>query len=135
MKRRDFVTLLGGAAIAWPLGAHGQQRERMRRVAILMPYLKGDSEFEERVQELRQELQRLGWKEGINVQFDERWTTDNMDVVRSSAASLVEWSPDAIVASGGRVVPILMQLTRSIPIIVPTAFDPVGTGWVKSLAR
>jgi putative tryptophan/tyrosine transport system substrate-binding protein len=107
----------------------------MRRVAILMPYLKGDSEFEERVQEFRQELQRLGWKEGINVQFDERWTRDNMDVVRSSAASLVEWSPDAIVASGGRVVPILMQLTRSIPIIVPTAFDPVGTGWVNSLAR
>jgi putative tryptophan/tyrosine transport system substrate-binding protein len=134
MRRRKFISLLSGAA-AWPLAARAQQRERMRRIAILMPYPKGDIEFEERVQELRRELQRLGWEEGINVRFDERWTTDNMDAVRSSAASLVEWNPDAIVASGGRVVPILMQLTRSIPIIVPTAFDPVGTGWVKSLAR
>jgi putative ABC transport system substrate-binding protein len=84
---------------------------------------------------LRQELGRLGWTDGGNIQFDERWTTDNMDRVRAEAASLMASNPDAVVAIGGRVVPVLMQLSRSVPIVVAGAGDPIGIGWVASLAR
>jgi putative ABC transport system substrate-binding protein len=135
MRRREFIGLVGGAAAAWPLVARAQQSGRIRRVGILMPYAAGDAEFEIRVRALRDELRKLGWTDGGNVQFDERWTGDNMDRIRSNAASLVASNPDAIVASGGRVIPVLLQSSRSIPIVVPGAVDPVGTGWVKSLAR
>ena len=77
----------------------------------------------------------MGWTRGDNIEFDERWTMDNMDLVRANAANLVDLKPDAIVANGGRVIPVLLQLTRAIPIVVPGAVDPVGTGWVTSLAR
>jgi hypothetical protein len=102
MKRREFITLLGSAA-AWPLAARAQQRERMRRIGIVMPYAKGDSEVEPCVRAFKQELAKLGWTEGGNVQFEEHWTTDNMDMVRAHAASLVASNPDIIVATGGRV--------------------------------
>jgi ABC-type uncharacterized transport system substrate-binding protein len=107
----------------------------MRRIGILMPFPPSDSEWQSRVGALRQELQRLGWTRGGNIEFDERWTTDNMDLVRTNAANLVELKPDAIVAVGGRVIPVLMQLTRSIPIIIPGAVDAVGEGFIKSLAQ
>ena len=111
MKRRDFITLLGGAAAAWPLAARAQQQAgRMRRIGILMPYAEGDTEYGARVLALRQELARLGWAEGVNVQFDERWTTNNMDRVRANAESLMASNPDVVVATGGRVVPVLMRL-------------------------
>jgi putative tryptophan/tyrosine transport system substrate-binding protein len=116
VRRREFITLLSGA-VAWPLAARAQQTG-MRRVGIVMPYPKGDTEYEIRVRALRQELARLGWTEGGNVQFDERWTTDNMDLVRATAASLMSSTPDVVVASGGRVIPLLMQLSRTIPIVV-----------------
>jgi putative ABC transport system substrate-binding protein len=132
-SRREFVALLGGAAVAWPLAARAQQRERMRRVGIVMPFAKGDSEGEARIRAFKQELAKLGW--GGNIQFDERWPADNMDLVRSHAASLVASNPDIIVVAGGRIVPILMQLTRSIPVVLPGASDPVGVGWAQSLAR
>jgi putative ABC transport system substrate-binding protein len=135
LKRREFIALLGGAAAVWPLAVRAEPTGRIRRIAIVMPYTKGDPEFASRVQAFRQELAMLGWKEGANVEFDERWTTDNMDLVRSNAASVVDSNPDAIVAVGGRVVPVLMQKTRSIPIIVPGGGDPLAVGWVKSLAR
>jgi putative tryptophan/tyrosine transport system substrate-binding protein len=134
MNRRDFITLLGGAA-AWPLAARAQQGERMRRIGIVMPFAKGDSEGETRIRVFKQELAKLGWTDGGNIQFDERWPADNMDLVRSHAASLVASNPDIIVASGGRIVPVLMRLTRSIPIVLPGATDPVGVGWAQSLAR
>jgi putative tryptophan/tyrosine transport system substrate-binding protein len=134
MRRREFITLLGGAA-ASPLAARAQQGDRMRRVGVVMPYPKGDTEYEIRVRALRQELARLGWTEGGNVQFDERWTTDNMDLVRATAASLMASNPDVVVASGGRVIPLLMQLSRTIPIVIPGVSDPVGVGYVQSLAR
>ena len=92
MRRRAFISLLGSAAAAWPLAARAQQ-ERMRRIGILMPYADGDAEFGVRVRALRQELARLGWTEGANVQFDERWTTDNMERVRANAASLISFTP------------------------------------------
>jgi putative tryptophan/tyrosine transport system substrate-binding protein len=134
IERRKFLATLGGAA-AWPLAARAQQAGRMRRVGIVVPYPKGDSEFELRVRTLRQELAKLGWTEGSNIQFDERWTTADMSRVWADAASLMASNPDVVVATGGRVVPILMQLSRSIPIVVPGVSDPVGVGWVQSLAR
>ena len=100
-----------------------------------MPYPPTDTENHSRIAVLRQELQRLGWTRGGNVEFDERWTMDNLDLVRANAANLVELKPDVIVAIGGRVIPILLQFTHTVPIIVPGATDPVGTGWIKSLAR
>jgi putative ABC transport system substrate-binding protein len=134
MRRRAFITLIAGAA-AWPFAARAQQPQGMRRVGILMPIPKTDSEYEIRVRAFRQELAKLGWTEGGNVQFDERWTTDNMDRVRAEATSLMASNPDAVIATGGRVIPILMQLSRSVPIVVASASDPVGVGWVESLAR
>jgi putative ABC transport system substrate-binding protein len=134
MQRRQFIVLLGGAA-TWPLAARAQQDARMRRVGILMPYSPTDKEIQERVQAFKEELRKLGWTAGINVQFDERWTTDNMDLIRAAAANLLELKPDVVLATGGRVIPILMKLTSSIPIIVPGGAGPVERGWVKSLAR
>jgi putative tryptophan/tyrosine transport system substrate-binding protein len=135
MRRRDFITLFGGAAAGLPLVARAQQAGRIRRIGILMPYPPSDTEWQSRVGAFRQELQRLGWTRGGNIEFDERWTTDNMDLVRTNAANLVELKPDAIVAVGGRVIPVLMQLTRSVPIVIPGAGDPVRNGYVESLAR
>jgi putative tryptophan/tyrosine transport system substrate-binding protein len=113
MRRREFIGLIGGVAATWPFAAHAQQGGRMRRVGILMPFSPSDKEMQDRVQALKKELQNRGWTAGVNVQFDERWTTDNMDLVRANAANLVELKPDVIVAIGGRVIPVLMQLTRT----------------------
>ena len=134
MRRREFITALGGAAV-WPRVGHAQHADRARRVGILMPYAKGDAENETRLQALKQKLADLGWVQGRNIQFDERWTTDNMDVVRSQAASLMASNPDVVVATGGRVIPILKQLSSSIPIVLPGGGDPVRMGYAKSLAR
>jgi putative ABC transport system substrate-binding protein len=135
MKRRDFITLLGGAPAAWPLAAGAQQGGGMRRVAIVMAYPPSDAEMQTRVQALQQELQRLGWTKGVNILFDERWTTDNMELVRANIANVVDLKPDVIVAIGARVIPLFMQLTRSIPIVSPGLGDPVALGWIESLAR
>jgi putative tryptophan/tyrosine transport system substrate-binding protein len=138
MRRREFILTLAGAAapsLLWPRAARVQQPQGMRRVGILMPFSKTDSEYEMRVRAFQQELAKLGWTEGGNVQFDERWTTDNMDRVRAEATSLMASNPDAVIATGGRVIPILMQLSRSVPIVGASASDPVGVGWVESLAR
>jgi putative ABC transport system substrate-binding protein len=135
MKRREFITLLGGAAAAWPHVARAQQGERMRRIAILMPYSPTDTEVQARVRAFREELRKKGWAKGVNVQFDERWTTDNMDLIRAAAENLAELTPDAILAVGGRVIPVLMQATRTVPIVVLGGADPVERGWIKSLAR
>ena len=132
--RRELLAALGGAAAAWSLAARAQQAG-MRRVGIVMTFAKGDSEGEARIRAFKQELAKLGWTDGGNIQFDERWPADNMDLVRSHAASLVASNPDIIVTSGGRIVPVLMRLTRSIPIVLPGATDPVGVGWAQNLAR
>ena len=134
VTRRKFITLIGGVA-AWPLASRAQQTDRMRRIGVLMPFPKGDAEAQARVQAFRQELARLGWSEGSNVQFDERWSTGNMDLVRADAANLVSLNPDVIVTLGDRVIPILTKLTRSIPIVVAATSDPIASGAVESLAR
>jgi hypothetical protein len=134
LRRRQFLMLLGGAA-AWPLIARAQHGKAVRRIGILMPYPPTDIEYQSRVDMFRKELHRLGWTRGDNIEFDERWTTDNLDLGRANAANLVELRPDVIVAIGGRVIPVLLQLTRAVPIVIPGTIDPVGTGWVKSLAQ
>src|SRR3954470_4803614 len=114
MRRREFITLVGVAA-GWPLAARAQGVQRIRRIGILMPYPPGNTEVQARVRAFREELRKKGWASGVNVQFDERLTIDNMDLIRSAATNLVELKPDAILAVGGRVIPALMQMTRSIP--------------------
>ena len=100
-----------------------------------MPFSPSDKEIQNRVQAFKEELRNRGWTAGVNVQFDERWTTDNMDLIRAAATNLLELKPDVVVAVGGRVISILMKMTSSIPIIVPGGTSPVERGWVKSLAR
>src|SRR5205809_6203790 len=129
LRRREVVTLLGGAAAAWPLAARAQQGERVRRIGILMPFPPTNAEMQARVRAFREELRKRGWAASVNAQFDERWTSDNMDLIRSAATNLVELNPDVILAVGARVVPILMELTRSIPIVTPSGSDPVGRGY------
>src|SRR5262249_39655872 len=113
MRRREFITLLGGAAapsLLWPLTARAQQRDGVPRIGILMAYAATDSLQQGRVRAFRDALAKLGWSAGINIQFDEHWTTDDMDQVRSHAANLVDSKPDLILSTGGRVIPVLLQL-------------------------
>src|SRR5262249_2863983 len=100
-----------------------------------MPFPPTNAEMQTRVRAFREELRKRGWASGVTAQFDERWTGDNMDLIRSAASNLVELNPDAILAVGGRVIPVLMQLTQSIPIVNPGGSDPVGRGYVQSLAH
>ena len=99
-----------------------------------MPFPPTDAEMQARVRAFRDELRKRGWAAGVNVQFDERWTGDNMDLIRSAATNLVELNSDAILAIGGRVTPILTELTHAIPIVLPGAADPVEQGYAESLA-
>ena len=135
MRRREFITLLGSTAAVWPLAVHAQRGEPVRRIGILMPYPPGDAEERDLVRAFREELRKRGWASGVSAQFDERWTGDNMDLIRSAAGNLVELNPDVILATGGRVIPILMELTRTIPIVVSGGSDPVGHGYAESLAH
>jgi ABC-type uncharacterized transport system substrate-binding protein len=134
-SRRQFITLLSCGAVVLPFAARAQQPRQVRRIGILMPYPKSDAEYQSYVRGFRQELTRLGWSEGGNVQFDERWSTSNMDLVRADAANLVGLNPDVIVIVGDRVIPVVTKLTRSIPIVVALTTDPLVSGAVESLAR
>src|SRR5215467_3772507 len=100
-----------------------------------MPFPRSDAEFQTRVQVFRQELARLGWSEGSNVQFDERWSTDNLDLVRADAATLLALNPDVIFTQSDRVFRVFTTLTSSVPIVVALVLDPVASGAVESLAR
>jgi len=133
MKRRDFITLIGGAA-AWPLAARAQQ-ERMRRIGVLLPAAADDAEFQTRVGAFLQGLQELGWTIGRNVRVDTRWATSNAASIRKHAAELAALAPDAILAFGASTVGPLLQETRTVPIAFPVVGDPVAAGFVESLAR
>ena len=135
MKRREFITLIGGAAVAWPLAARAQQPDRMRRVGILLSATADDTEFQTWVGAFLQELQKLGWSLGQNVRIDTRWATANAGEVRKHAAELAALAPDVILAHGASCVAPLLQATRTVPIVFPIAGDPVGAGFVDSLAR
>jgi putative ABC transport system substrate-binding protein len=135
MKRRAFFTFLGGAA-AWPLSARAQQPERMRRIGVLMASAADDAESQARIAGFLQGLQQLGWADGRNVRIDTRWATTNPDDIRRHAAELAALAPDVLVAATGTVtVAPLLQATRSVPIVFVQVIDPVGAGFVASLAR
>jgi putative ABC transport system substrate-binding protein len=135
MKRREFITLLGGAAAAWPLAARAQQGERMRRIGVLMSVAADDPEAKNRIAAFLQSLQQLGWTDGRNLQIDTRWAAGNADDARKYAAELVALAPDVILATGGFGVGPLGQVTRTVPIVFVSVADPVGAGFVDSLAR
>jgi ABC-type uncharacterized transport system substrate-binding protein len=135
MKRREFITLLGNAALAWPLAASAQQPERMRRIGILLPAAADDAEYQAWVGAFLQGLALLGWSIGRNVRIDTRWATTNAAEIRRHVAELVALAPDVILATGTSTVGPLLQATRTVPIVFPVIGDPVGAGFVDSLAR
>jgi putative tryptophan/tyrosine transport system substrate-binding protein len=134
MRRRKFITLLGGAA-AWPVAAFAQQRERMRRIGVLVPNAADDPESMARNAAFLQGLQELGWTVGRNVQIDYRWTQGDPERARRAAAELVTLAPDVIFTLGASTMGPLLQTTRSVPIVFVVVIDPVGSGFVASLAR
>jgi putative ABC transport system substrate-binding protein len=135
LKRREFVTLLGGAA-GWPLAARAQQGERMRRIGVLMPTSADDLDQQANLATLLQQLQELGWRDGANVRIETRWSAAAAgQEIRRHAADLVALAPDVIVANGTATVGTLLQATRSVPIVFCNVADPVGAGFVKTMAR
>src|SRR5262249_47245696 len=135
VRRRAFISLLGGAAVAWPLAARAQQPERMRRIGVLLPYAADGPEGQARIAAFLQGLQQLGWTEGRSVRIDFRWGAANAERIRRDAAELVALAPDVILASGTSTVGPLLEATRTVPIVFPVIGDPVGAGFVDSLAR
>src|SRR6266436_2958312 len=136
LKRRDFISLLGGAAAAWPLVARAQQPERVPRIGVLMASAADDSENQARMAAFLQGLAQLGWTDGRNIRIDTRWATTNPDDLRRHATELVALAPDVLVAaSGTTTVAPLLQATRTVPIVFVVVVDPVGAGFVASLAR
>ena len=135
MKRRAFITLIGGAAAAWPLAARAQQPGGMRRVGVLMALAADDPEGQARFAAFVQGLQESGWTDGRNVRIETRWAAGDADRFRRYAAELVALAPDVILASGGTGVGALLQATRTVPIVFTQTNDPVGAGYVDSLAR
>ena len=135
MRRREFITLVGGAAAAWPLATRAQQNERVRRIGVLLPANADDTVFQARLGAFQQELALLGWAIGRNVRIDIRWASTNASEIRRHATELVALTPDVILATGDSTMPPLLQATRTIPIVFPVVVDPVANGYVESLAR
>jgi putative tryptophan/tyrosine transport system substrate-binding protein len=134
MKRRKFISLLGGAA-AWPFAARAQQSERVRRVGVLMPHVENNSVAQARIAALSQELQQLGWGVGRNLTIDVRWAGPYAAGIRKQAGELVASAPDVILANGSVAVGPLLEVTRTVPIVFVIVPDPVGGGFVDNLAR
>jgi putative tryptophan/tyrosine transport system substrate-binding protein len=135
MRRREFIKLLGGAAVTLPLSAHAQQPDRMRRIGVLMSLAADDPEAKARLAAFVQGLRELGMTEGRDVRIDVRWGAGSADSARKYAAELVALAPDVILASGGTVVGSLLHATGTVPIVFTQTGDPVGGGLVASLSR
>ena len=135
MKRREFITLLGSAAAAWPLAARAQQPERLRRVGLLLGYSEGDAEGQASAAAFRQKLQELGWTEDRNIRIDTRWASSDPNKARTFAKELVGMTPDVIVSSSNLVTEIVQQETRTIPVVFVFVGDPVGSGFVTNVAH
>jgi putative ABC transport system substrate-binding protein len=135
MKRRDFIRCLSATAAAWPLAAHAQRNERVRRIGVLLPATADDAVFQARIGAFLQELALLGWAIGRNIQIDIRWASTNANEIRRHATELAALTPDVILATGDSTMPALLQATRTIPIVFPVVVDPVANGYVNSLAR
>jgi putative tryptophan/tyrosine transport system substrate-binding protein len=132
--RREVIALLGGAA-AWPLAAHAQQPERTRRIGVLLQTAEGDPQARIEVAAFLRGLQELGWSEGHNLRIDTRWGGGDADRIRQYAAELVALAPEVVLAPGGTVVGALQQASRTVPIVFVTVTDPVGRGYIASLAQ
>jgi putative ABC transport system substrate-binding protein len=135
MRRREFITALGGAAATWPLAARAQQLDRVRRLGILMPYAKDDAEGQEIVVALRQGLEKLGWIEHRSIRIDDRWAGGNIDRTQAHATELVALSPDVIFAFTNSQLGPISRETRTIPVVFVGASDPVGIGYVASFTH
>jgi putative tryptophan/tyrosine transport system substrate-binding protein len=135
MNRREFITLLGGAATAWPLAGRAQQAERMRRIGVLTNLAENDPEGQVRDAAFLKSLQELGWLEGRNLRVEYRWTAGDTGRGQKYAAELVALAPDVILTTGSAGLVPLLQVTRTIPIVFRIVPDPVGAGFVDSLSR
>jgi putative tryptophan/tyrosine transport system substrate-binding protein len=135
MRRRKFITLVGGAAVAWPLAARAQQPDRMRRIGVLMAVPENDHEYQAFLAAFREGLQKLGWAEGRNIRIDTRWAALDAEAMQRFAKELVALQPDLIVSQSTPTTASLLQQTRTIPIIFALVIDPIGSGFVASLPR
>jgi putative ABC transport system substrate-binding protein len=133
--RRQFIGALGGTAFAWPLAVRAQQPERIRRVGVLMPFAADDPESQARLTAFAQGLQEAGWAVGRNLRIDYRWSAGDAERLRSYAAELVALAPDVIMTNGSSALSPLQQATHTVPIVFVNVTDPVGAGFVDSLAR
>jgi len=133
MRRREFITLLGGAAVAWPFAVRAQ--ESVRHIGVLMGGAETDVESQPRMSALQQGLEQLGWKVGRNLRIDYRWTMADLDRTRTGAEELLRLSPDVLLADGGTRASALLRATRTVPIVFVFAGDPVALGLVQSFAR
>jgi putative ABC transport system substrate-binding protein len=134
IRRREFIVALGGAATR-PLAARAQQSRGLRRVGVLMTFAADDPDGQANSAALAQGLQEFGWTVGRNLLLDYRWGANDLDRFRRYAAELIVLSPDVVVATAGSVVTAFQQASRTVPIVFVTTIDPVGGGWVESLAR
>ena len=135
MRRRQFIGALGGAAMAWPVVARGQQQEQMRSVGALIGATADDPDAQARTAAFVQALRQLGWTDGRNVRIDIRWGTGDADEIRRHAVELVALAPDVILAGGNSSIAPLLRATRAVPIVFAFVADPVGSGFVDSLSR
>jgi len=135
MQRRKFITLLGGTVATWPITVPAQQPEQMRRIGVLLPRAVNDAEYQARMASFLQALQQLGWSDGRNVRVETRWAAGDANLIRKYAAELVALTPDVILAPGSTSLGPLLQPTRTVPIVFTTILDPVGAGFVDSLAH
>src|SRR5262245_14631996 len=134
-KRREVITLLGGAAATWPVVARAEQVERVRRVGVLQNFAADDAEGQVRLTAFGQGLQQLGWTVGRNLRIDYRWSVGDAERVRKSVADILSLSPDIILAAGGRNMSVLQQANRTIPVVFVTISDPVSGGFVESMSH
>jgi ABC-type uncharacterized transport system substrate-binding protein len=135
MRRREFITLLGGAAAEWPLTTHAQQSERMRRIGVLMHASPDEPESQARLAAFLQGLQESGWIVGRNLHIDYRWSVGDSARLYKDAVELIALAPEVILSGVGATTPTLQQASRTVPIIMAQGIDPVGNGYVESLAR
>ena len=135
VKRREFMGLLGSTAVAWPVASFAQSAERTRRIGVLMAYAEDDPNGQIQIEAFRQRLRKLGWSEGGNITIDVRYAKDNVARVRELAADLLQHRPDLMVSNSNLVTTVLQTEVRSIPLVFISVSDPVGSGFVKELAR
>src|SRR5215831_7827616 len=135
MRRRDLIKGIAGSAAVWPLGVRAQQSDRMRRIGVLMAFSENDHEAQSWAAGFREELGKLGWNAGRNVQIDTHWATADVESLQRSAMQLVELQPDLILTGSAPATAAMRQQTKTIPIVFAMVGDPVGSGFVASLSR